>query len=291
MSAKNRLGRGLDSLIPTSFDQLDKSSVGSKKDDLGKVQEIAVEQIKANPDQPRTEFDEKDLVQLSQSIKQHGIIQPLVAYKSGSYYQLIAGERRLRAAKLANLEKVPVIVRSVNKQQQLEVAIVENVQRSDLSPLELANAYMQLNTQFNLSYGQIAEKVGKAESSVVNIIRLLNLVYEAKKALAEGRINVSHAKALVSTTNPQKQLAMLEVILKNKLNSQATEELARRVKKQNLPAHKAAGVHSYNQDVENRLTDYLSTKVNIRKTARGGRITIHFYGDDKLDELVKIIIK
>lgn len=287
MSTKQRLGRGLDSLIPTDY-------VGAQKRDgankTSVAEHIDVSKIITNPLQPRSEFDSGQLKELADSIKEHGVIQPLVLSKKGDSFQLIAGERRLRAAKLAGLRKVPAIIRSADKQQQLEVAIVENVQRSDLSALELAEAYMQLSTQFNLSNKQIAQKVGKAETTVINTMRLLNLVYEAKEALNKGKISVAHAKAIASSHNPQKQLAMLKVILEKKLASNEAEELARRLKKQNLPAEKAVGVQSYNQALQDKLAEALCTKVILRKSARGGRVIIEFYGDEELDRITKQIL-
>jgi ParB family chromosome partitioning protein len=286
VSAKQRLGRGLDSLIPTDFAGIQK---GGENKPQG-TEQIDVNKIANNPLQPRSEFAPDQIKELADSIKEHGIIQPLVVSKKGDSFQLIAGERRLRAAKIAGLKKVPVLIRSADKQQQLEVAIVENVQRSDLSALELAEAYMQLNTQFNLSNKQIAQKVGKAETTVINTMRLLNLVYEAKKALSEGKISVAHAKAIASSHNPQKQLAMLKVILEKNLASNEAEELARRLKKQNLSADKAVGVQSYNQSLQDKLADALSTKIILRKSARGGRIIIEFYGDEELDRITKQIL-
>ncbi|MDP4038770.1 MAG: ParB/RepB/Spo0J family partition protein [bacterium] len=255
-----------------------------------KIELINVGKIIANPHQPRGEFSKEQLEDLANSIQAHGIVQPLILAKKVNNYQLIAGERRLRAAKIAGLKIVPAILRSLNEQQQLEVALVENVQRSDLTPLELGSAYQKLNDQFSLTYKQIAKKVGKAETTVINFTRLLNLPAEAKRALQLGKISTAHAKAVMSSNNPQKQLSILNEILKKNLSAHQAEELARRLKSDSISVKKAGHIQKENQTLEKNIAKKLGTKVTIRKTSKGGRIIVEFYGDQELDRIYRQII-
>lgn len=291
MSA-NRLGRGLDALLPTDIDEFVAESLPSKLKTGGEqVVELDPGKIKPNPHQPRVEFGQSDLRDLTASIKTHGILQPLVVIelKTG-VYQLVAGERRLRAAKLAGLKKVPTIVRSFNEQEQLELAVIENIQRADLKPLEVAVAYTKLIDQFNLTHEQIAKRVGKAASTVSNTVRLVNLPHPAKLALQESKISEGHARAILSLDEPALQLQLLEMIIKSKLTVREAEEAARRLKSgDQLRPVKARQIRSEHSALTNSLGKVLGTKVMIQKTAKGGKLMIEYYSDEELSRIASQI--
>lgn len=291
MSA-NRLGRGLDALLPTDIDEFVAESLPSKLKTGGEqVVELDPGKIKPNPHQPRVEFGQSDLRDLTASIKTHGILQPLVVIelKTG-VYQLVAGERRLRAAKLAGLKKVPTIVRSFNEQEQLELAVIENIQRADLKPLEVAVAYTKLIDQFNLTHEQIAKRVGKAASTVSNTVRLVNLPHPAKLALQESKISEGHARAILSLDEPALQLQLLEMIIKSKLTVREAEEAARRLKSgDQLRPIKARQIRSEHSALTNSLGKLLGTKVMIQKTAKGGKLMIEYYSDEELSRIASQI--
>lgn len=295
MSTNNptsRLGRGLDSLIPTDIDEFAAPSMPKELVVEGsRVEQINPDNIKPNPHQPRLTFNDDAIAEMASSIEQHGIVQPLVVVKDGSGYQLIAGERRLRAAKRIGLNTVPAIVRSFSQQEQLEVALIENIQRSELSPMELASAYAKLADQFNLSKEQIGQRVGKAESTVSNIIRLLNLPHEAKQALNDGKISEGHARSVLSVTDPANQLILLNLIIKKNLTVRQAEELARGFKEDGeVASRKIVEKQTYSKQLSTDLSKYFHTKVNIQKTAKGGRLVIEFTSEDELNRLYKQIV-
>lgn len=291
--AKNRLGRGLDALIPTDIDEFVSSSLPSElKNDANQINQLDVDSIGPNPHQPRTEFAKGDLEDLAQSIKTHGILQPLVVIKSSGGYQLVAGERRLRASKLAGLSKVPAIVRTFSEQEQLELAVIENIQRADLNPLEVAIAYTKLIDQFNLTHEQIAKRVGKGASTVSNAVRLINLPHPAKLALQKGQISEGHARAILSLNNPAEQIQLLERIITDKMNVREAEVAARRFKEgtTDKKSVKAKDIRSEDKAIVNSLGKHLGTKTAIQKTARGGRIIIEYYSDEELERITNQIL-
>ena len=292
MSA-NRLGRGLDALIPTDIDDFVSDSLPEElKEDSQNIAQVDISKVVPNPHQPRTEFSESDLKDLSDSIKVHGIIQPLVVIKiTGGKYQLVAGERRLRASKLVGLKKVPAIVRTFSEQEQLELAVIENIQRAELKPLEVSVAYTKLIEQFNLTHDQIAERVGKGSSTVSNSIRLLNLPHAAKIALQKGSITEGHARAILSIEDNAGQTFLLEEILKSKLTVRETEEAARRLKKGeiNKKPVKAKEIRKEHMALTNSLGKFLGTKVGIQSTAKGGRLVIEYYSDEELGRIIEQI--
>lgn len=291
--AKNRLGRGLDALIPTDIDEFVSSSLPSElKNDANQINQLDVDSIGPNPHQPRTEFAKGDLEDLAQSIKTHGILQPLVVIKSSGGYQLVAGERRLRASKLAGLSKVPAIVRTFSEQEQLELAVIENIQRADLNPLEVAIAYTKLIDQFNLTHEQIAKRVGKGASTVSNAVRLINLPHPAKLALQKSQISEGHARAILSLNNPAEQIQLLERIITDKMNVREAEVAARRFKEgvTEKKSVKAKDIRSEDKAIVNSLGKHLGTKTAIQKTARGGRIIIEYYSDEELERITNQIL-
>lgn len=261
------------------------------KIDPSLVHDLSVDEIVANPHQPRSDFVDDDLDSLAASIKQHGIVQPLVVVKSNHGYQLIAGERRLRAAKRIGLKKVPAILRSYNEQEQLEVALVENIQRSELKPLELATAYLKLSDQFNLDTELIGKRVGKAKSTVTNTIRLLNLQPEVKQALNDGILTEGHARAILAVTDRDRQLKLMQLIIDGRLSVRQTEELSREFKADKEFTIKKKQVREqYNSQLSSDLGKYLGAKVAIHKTAKGGKMVIEFYSEEELGRLYHQIL-
>ena len=287
----NRLGRGLDALIPTNIDEFASEEISeSLQLDEKQVQEVSVDLVDPNPFQPRKEFDDVSLSELADSIKTHGVVQPLVVTKAGQRYQLIAGERRLRASKLANLATVPVVIRSFDEQDQLEIAVIENIQRAELSLLELAVAYQKLVDQFNLSVGMIARRVGKSSSTVSNIIRLLNLPHSAKKALQEGKIVEGHARMLLTIDNPVQQEKMLQLIIQKDLTVRQAEELSRNYKEdKELVSPRVKQAQTAYKSVTDGLAKHLDTKVSISLNAKGGKVQLRFFSEEELQRIYKAI--
>jgi ParB family transcriptional regulator, chromosome partitioning protein len=281
MTRKTGLGRGLDALIPS----------GGHLPESGVIQ-LDVECILPNPRQPRSHFDANELVELAVSIKEHGVIQPLIvtAGEQLDQYVLIAGERRLLAARQAGLAKVPVIVREANEQQRLELALIENVQRADLSPLEAAEAYRQLADDFGLAHEEIARQVGKSRVTVTNTLRLLKLAPEVQQALAEGRISEGHARALLALTSAQAQAAALQTILAQDLNVRQAEALVRRLGGERPePAPKAEPLPEV-LALEERLQACLGTRVSLNPRHKSGSLVIHYYSDEELNAIVDRIL-
>lgn len=277
MARKTGLGRGLDALLPVG-DQGGSPTGGFS---------IAVEQISANPRQPRSRFDPIELAELAESIRQHGVLAPLIVTEdTPGMYTLIAGERRLLAARQAGLSHVPAFVRQATDQERLELALIENVQRADLSPLEAAEAYRQLAEEFNLSHEAIAERVGKSRVSVTNTLRLLKLPPALRQALAAGQISEGHARALLALPAAAAMEAALQTVLKLELNVRQTEDLVRRLTGEKpAPAPKRPPAPEI-VALEERLRQRLGTRVRLSRHGRGGTLTIHFYSDEELSNLI-----
>ena len=277
------LGKGLEALIPGNF----------QAEPAGNSQFIPVDQILPNPSQPRGEMDDISLDELANSIREHGIIQPLILTKdeTGDYYTLIAGERRLRAAKLVGLESVPCIVRQASEQERLELALIENIQRENLSPLDSAHAYLKLQEEFGLTQDQVAERVGKSRVAVTNTIRLLKLPEEALVALNSEKISEGHARALLGLASSQAQLAALQTILRDELNVRQAEELVRKlsgIKPKPLVEKKPKSADM--KSLEASLRERLGTKVSLNPTEKGGTIVIHYYSEEELESLLNQIL-
>ncbi len=283
MSRKRGLGKGLDALIPTGEEQPEVE---------GGVLQVPIDDIVPNPRQPRESFDEEGLQSLADSIREHGVLQPLmVARGPGSEgYVLIAGERRMQAARLAGLATVPVIVRQADDQQSLEWALVENLQRTDLNPLEAAQGYDQLANEFGLSHDQIAKRVGKSRTAISNTLRLLKLSPAVRKALLERTIHEGHARALLGLSSAQAQSAALQTIVQNDFNVRQAEALVRRLtgeKKKTAPAKKKTPEEIA---LEDQLRQALGTKVSLQQSKGSGRIIIHFYSDEELNALIEYLL-
>ena len=286
MSAKQKtgLGKGFDALIPQDFDTT------ILVDQQDRIKKLLIADIVPNPDQPRKHFDAKALQELAASIKRHGILQPLVVTPGEhNKYTLIAGERRWRASQLAGLDTVPVIVRSAAQLEQLEIALIENVQRVDLSPLEQAASIARLHQQFSMTYKIIAERLGKAETTISNIVRLLQLPLAAQTALHDGEITEGHARAILSLKSEPDQLALLRLILKNRWTVRQAEQY---VAGNKAGANTAAAAQSRLQTTTpatKKLSEHLNTPVKIRRTAKGGKLEITFKSDEDLERIVATI--
>ena len=285
---KAGLGRGLDALIPGSeFTPEATPAILS-----GGIELLPVNDIMPNPRQPRSQVDEEELKELAASIRENGILQPLIvtrAEQTGKY-TLIAGERRLLAARQAGLERVPAMLREASEEQRLELALVENVQRADLTPLEAAEAFRQLNDDFGLSHDQIAARVGKSRVAVTNKLRLLNLAPAVREALAKNQISEGHARALLSLPTTQAQAAALQSILKHDLNVRQTEELVRKLSGQRPPSIPKPTPPPEVSALEERLRQRLGTRVNLHPSKKGGTLVIHYYSNEELDALVAKIL-
>jgi ParB family transcriptional regulator, chromosome partitioning protein len=282
MTRKTGLGRGLDSLIPTQ-----ESSQPARG-----IQHVPVGDISPNPRQPRSNFDDLELEELAASIREHGIIQPLVLFEAeeNGKYCLIAGERRWLAARKAGLDSVPALIRQASQQELLEIALVENVQRADLSPLEAAEAYRQLSEEFQISHEQIAIRVGKSRTSVTNTLRLLKLPQTVQRALAARKISEGHARALLALTTAQAQTAALETILRHDLNVRQTEELVRKLSGEKPTSQPKPAPPPELVALEERLRSQLGTRVSLNHGQKGGTLVIHYYSDEELDQIVLRIL-
>jgi len=280
---KSGLGRGLEALIPAA-EEAEAAARG--------VVEAPLASIAPNPLQPRAPIRDQDLVELAASIEEHGIIQPLVVSRAPDGYQLIAGERRWRAARLAGLSQVPIIVKDVAPSEMLELALVENVQRSDLNALEEAMAYRQLVDEFALTQEQVARRVGKSRVAVANTLRLLKAARGVQEALLEDRISEGHARALLGLEQAEAQEAALKTVLKHGLNVRQTEELVRRLLGQDREEQRPAReVSPETRALEARFREALGTKVNLTRSGKGGRVVIYFYSDEELDALYERIVE
>jgi ParB family chromosome partitioning protein len=275
------LGKGFDALIPKNLD----ASLLTEKGE--RVQQLAVDRVKPNPDQPRKHFDEQALQELAGSIKSYGIVQPLVVTKTGEDYVIIAGERRWRAAQIAGLRHVPAIVRSTQELEQLEIALVENVQRVDLSPLEQALSIERLHDQFSLSYGEIAKRLSKATTTVNNIVRLLQLPEEAKQALREQRITEGHARAILALKDlPEKQQELLSSIERYGWSVRQAEQFVVSLKQGAKTSQAVRSKMAKTTPQTKALSDHIKAPVTIKRTAKGGRLEIHFTSDKELEKII-----
>lgn len=288
---RNVLGRGLDALIPTTEVG---APIGAPVGDVdGGSVEVSVNLVTPNPHQPRQEMDQDGLAELAASIQSHGVLQPLVVTRVGDEYQIIAGERRWRASQLAGLRTVPVIVKESTPQQMLELALVENIQRADLNPLEEANAYRQLMDEFELTQEEISSQVGKSRAAIANTVRLLKLPDEVKTALAAGRISEGHARALLSLSSASMQKQAMASIFSHGLNVRQTEAMVRSLQSKpapDQPAESSTDLSPEDRDVVDRFQSRLGTKVNLTRGKKGGRLVIHFYSDEELQAIYDTVL-
>ncbi|MFZ5570968.1 MAG: ParB/RepB/Spo0J family partition protein [Thermodesulfobacteriota bacterium] len=282
---KVALGRGLDALFP-DIGEMDQQTA---KDFF----QCDVDLIRPNPFQPRIRFSEEELAELKQSIQTQGILQPLIVRKADTGYELIAGERRLRASRMAGLRQVPVVVRNVPDTELLELSIVENIQRENLNPMEEAEAFRRLMNEFHLTQDQVAGKVGKSRSAVANFLRLVQLPEPIKKSLSEGRISMGHARALLGVETAAQQLAAWQVVVGKELSVRETEALIKRLKKEKekRPAPSKSSDEIYFESLAEELSRHFGTKILIKRQGQKGKLEIEFYSNDDLDRLLMLLKK
>ena len=284
-SKKNGLGRGLGSLIPEDF------NTALLVDEAERVQQLSVDILSPRDNQPRTVFDKTALDELAESIKRHGVVLPLVVCSQpGGTYEIIAGERRWRAAKLAGKKTVPAIVRTLKELERLEIALIENVQRVDLSPLEQAASIERLHQQFNLTYTDIAQRLGKASTTVSNIVRLLQLPDQAQTALAAGTITEGHARQLLALKNDKRlQDTLLKEIIEHGWTVRQAERFGSSIKTGATQEKAVTSRVPVETVATKRVSSHLGTKVQVRHTAKGGKIEIDFTSENELNELLDLL--
>ena len=285
VSKKNALGKGLSALLENAKTDITSSNDHQKSDVVGSITRIKISSISPNPFQPRLDFDKEPLLELSNSIKEHGIIQPITVRKIGrNEFQIISGERRYQASKLAGIDELPCFIRIADDQHMLEMAIVENVQRKDLNAIEIALSYQRLIDECNLSQEELGKKVSKNRSTVANFLRLLKLPVEIQKALRDDKITMGHARALLALSNEKEMLLTLNEILENNLSVRAVEEKRKsQVKSLNTPL----ALSRYELRMQNNMAYQLSSKVNIKKKASGkGQIIISFNNQEDLNRIL-----
>lgn len=286
MANTKGLGKGLESLIPTDFDP------SLLIDSNDRVQNLFISDIVANPDQPRKAFDEQALDELASSIKRYGILQPLIVSPHDGGYIVVAGERRWRAAQIAGLTKLPVIVRKPKQLEQLEIALIENVQRVDLSPFEQAVSIEKLHSQFNISYSEIAQRLGKAVSTVNNIVRLLQLPNKAIEALQHNKISEGHARAILALkADPTAQAQLLRSIIDHGWSVRQAEQFVVGIREGVKPKAASSSRLATTTPGTQKLSQSLHTPVSVRRTAKGGRLEIHFKDDTELEKLINQLLR
>lgn len=294
---KKGLGKGLDSLIPDNKSMKSVTSektVESKEDAAAKsgVQVMKINEVEPNRDQPRKNFDEDALLELSDSIKQFGVLQPLLVRKRKDYYEIIAGERRWRAAKLAGVKEVPVIVKEYTDQEILEIGLIENIQRENLNPIEEAIAFKRLLEEFNLKQDEVAERVSKSRTAVTNSMRLLKLSDKVQQMIIDDMISTGHARALLAIDDPELQYTLANKIFDEKLSVRETEKLVKEIKNPKKPKEKKVMENAFiYQDLEEKMKGVFGTKVSIASKGKGkGKIEIEYYSDDELEHLFDMMM-
>lgn len=294
---RNSLGKGLDSLIPIA--QAESKTNKEKEDSLEKEEKgtqetiVKITMVEPNRKQPRKNFDEDALQELSDSIKQFGLIQPILVQDRKDHYEIIAGERRWRAAKIAGLKEVPVIIRDYSEQEIMEISLIENIQREDLNPIEEAQAYKRLLTEFNLKQDEVAERVSKSRAAVTNSIRLLKLCDEVQQMVINDMISTGHARALLAIDNPEEQYTIAQKIFDEKLSVREVEKLVKNLHKPAKPSKKEETdktMETIYRNIEENLKTRLSTKVIVTSKGEGaGKIEIEFYSHEDLDRLIDLM--
>lgn len=293
MSKKFGLGKGLNALIPedTILSTLD-TKIEKIDDDIEKGSIlIDINLIKSNEDQPRKSFDDEKIMELSESIKSNGIIQPLVLKKVDDEYIIVAGERRWRAAKLIGLKEVPAILMNLTEKQILEISLIENIQREDLNSIEEALAYKKLINDFNLTQEELSKRIGKSRVTITNTLRLLNLSEDVQQYIIEGVISEGHGRALLGITDSKVQCELAQSVIDDKLSVRELELLIRKLKTTNTrsKSKSADEINPYYKDVTYKLENYFGTKVNITNKNNKGKIEIEYYSEEDLQRILEII--
>ena len=296
VAKKSGLGKGLDALIPA----------GNKKAPVKKenepviiekivekkgVETLKITEVEPNREQPRKNFNEDSLLELSDSIKQYGVIQPLIVQKKADYYEIIAGERRWRAAKMAGIKEIPVIIKDYSDQQIMEISLIENIQREDLNPIEEAMAYKNLMEEFHLKQDEIAEKVSKSRTAVTNSMRLLKLDKRVQQMMIDDMISAGHARTLITIEDPEVQYNIATKIFDEKLSVRETEKLVKQLHKPEVKKEKSEKVNSFiYKDIEEKIKAILGTKVIVdHRSNNKGRISIEYYSNDELERILFLL--
>lgn len=300
---RNGLGKGLDSLIPNKNDKTENNVKKVAKFDEIKVKKeesalkngemmVKINQVEPNRDQPRREFDEDSLMELADSIKQFGILQPLIVQKKKDYYEIIAGERRWRAAKLAGIKEVPVIVKEYTDQEIVEISLIENIQRENLNPIEEAMAYKRLLEEFSLKQDEVAERVSKSRTAVTNSMRLLKLSERVQQMIIDDMISTGHARALLAIDDEEQQYILANKIFDEKLSVRETEKLVKALKNPKKEVKKQKLEHTFvYQNIEEQMKNIIGTKVSVNAKANGkGKIEIEYYSEEELERIYDLIM-
>lgn len=284
MNKKFGLGKGLGALIPE--ENLDEKNLNKENG----INLISINLIKANVDQPRKSFDEEKIIQLSESIKEHGIIQPIILKKEGEIYNIVAGERRWRAAKIAGIKEIPSIIMDLSDKEILEVSLIENIQRQDLNPIEEAIAYKKLLNEFNITQEQLSNRIGKSRTSIANCLRLLNLDKRVQEYLIDGVITEGHGRAILSIEDKEMQYKLSQTIIDEGLSVRETEKLIKSViteKKKLEPQEKST--NPYYTDIKEKLESLFGTKVLLMDKKNRGKIEIEYYSPEDLQRILDIL--
>ena len=297
---RNGLGKGLDSLIPAKTDKntniadqkIQKTSAEESVNVKGGETFLKINQVEPNRDQPRKDFDEDALLELADSIKQFGVLQPLIVQKKNEYYEIIAGERRWRAAKLAGLKEVPVIVKDYTKQEIVEISLIENIQRENLNPIEEAMAYKRLLEEFDLKQDEVAERVSKSRTAVTNSMRLLKLSKKVQQMIIDDMISTGHARALLAIDDEELQYTIANRIFDEKLSVRDTEKLVKSLKAPKKETIKEKTEHTFvYDDLVEKMKNVMGTKVNINSKSNGkGKIEIEYYSEEELERIYDLIM-
>ena len=296
---RNGLGKGLDSLIPNKSNKspstVEKQSVKTEKEEkstaTGEIL-VKINEVEPNREQPRKDFDEDSLMELADSIKQFGILQPLIVQKKKDYYEIIAGERRWRAAKLAGIKEVPIIIKDYSNQEIVEISLIENIQRENLNPIEEAMAYKRLLEEFNLKQDEVAERVSKSRTAVTNSMRLLKLSDRVQQMIVDDMISTGHARALLAIDDEEQQYMLANKIFDEKLSVRETEKIVKELKnpKKEVKKVKQERMFVYN-DLADHMKNIIGTKVSVNPKANGkGKIEIEYYSEEELERIYDLIM-
>ena len=292
------LGKGIDALIPnveTKEIKIKKENAGNENQDKEFERTVKITMVEPNREQPRKNFDEDSLIELAESIKQFGLLQPILVQDRKTYFEIVAGERRWRAAKIAGLKEVPVIVRNLTEQEIVEISLIENIQRENLNPIEEAMAYKRLLTEFDLKQDEVAERVSKSRTAVTNSMRLLKLCDEVQQMIIDDMITTGHARALISIEDKEQQYAIAQKIFDEKLSVRDVEKLVKDMNKpvkEKKEVKKDKSLEIIYRDIEEKIKQALSTKVEIIAKGDGiGKIEIEFYSHDDLEKIMDLLSK
>ena len=288
MAKKSGLGKGLGAILSDKYDSQALDIVPNSDD--SQIVELKIVDVEPNKDQPRKEFDKEKLDELADSISKHGVIQPIIVTKQGSIYQIVAGERRWRASKQAGLKKIPAIIRNYDEIKIMEVALIENLQRENLNPVEEALGYKSLMETFSLTQDKISERVGKSRSAIANSLRLLNLPDKVLSMLEKGEISTGHAKVILSVSNKNEQIQIAELIFEKKMSVRETENYIKNKSKTKKSGPAVSSeVKMAIKEMENAFSKYLGTKVKIKDSNGKGKIEIAYYSHDEFERLMELL--